>query len=126
MRKTILILSAICLIGWITYFNIASSLAVVKFSKDDLAVLSYSNISTATTTYISKGSSFLGFVTINTRGTTSAICTIYDSLTATGTKVATIDLIGSGEKTFFYNVGLNTGITVSTVGTMGDITIAYK
>ena len=99
-----------------------------KFSLEDISQCKYSNIATATNTYLAKGSVFLKYVTINTRAVTSGVCTIYDSLTPSGTKIATIDCIGSGERTQNYEVIANTGLTVVTTtgGTAPDLTISYR
>ncbi len=83
----------------------------------------YRNIASAGTYVLSTGPATLGTITINT--TAAAAITIYDSTSATGTKIATIaasPVIGS---TFVYNVDCLTGLTIVTAGA-SDITVGFR
>lgn len=83
----------------------------------------YANISTNTTTTVKSGTGVLHAITINT--TAAATITIYDSLTATGTKIGTIaasPVIGS---TLRFDVAFATGLTIVTAGA-SDLTVSYR
>lgn len=83
----------------------------------------YTNITAATTTVVDATPGVLHMVTINT--TAASAITIYDSLTASGTKIATIaasPVIGS---TFAYDVAYTIGLTVVTAGA-SDITVSWR
>lgn len=91
---------------------------------------SFLNIPTAATNAaIKSGPGTLHTVTLNTQ-VASATVTIYDSLTATGTKIATIttpaSVLTSGPITVPYDIAFQTGLTVVTVGTNADVTVTYK
>lgn len=83
----------------------------------------FTDISTATTTTVKTGGGILHNITINT--TAASTITIYDSLTGTGTKIATIaasPVIGSN---FTYDVSFTTGLTIVTAGA-SDITVSWR
>lgn len=80
------------------------------------------NITTATTTLVKTGAGELRSITINT--TAAGTITIYDSLTATGTKIGTIKA-SEVEQTLTYDVAFSTGLTIVT-GAASDITVAYR
>jgi len=82
----------------------------------------YTNISTATTTLVKSGTGILHTITVNT--TAAATITIYDSLTASGNKIATIAASPAIGSDFQYDVAFNTGLTVVTAGA-SDITVAW-
>lgn len=81
----------------------------------------FKNIATATTTLVKTGAGNIHLVNINTAATGSV--TVYDGLTAAGTKVATIDSATPGPHQF--DVRFTTGLTVVTVGSI-DITVSYQ
>lgn len=83
----------------------------------------YNNISTATTTLVKSGTGILNSITINT-SVASAI-TVYDSLTASGTKIATIAASAPVGSNFEFDVAFATGLTVLTAGA-SDITVSFK
>ena len=72
------------------------------------------------------GAGTLHLINVNTKGTVASTIVAYDSLTATGTKIATIDSLNlSGA--FQYDIAFATGLTVITTGTAApDITISYR
>lgn len=74
---------------------------------------------------IKTGRGQLGEVTINTKGATSNLLTLYDGLSTAGTVIAIIDTtIAVG--TFLYDVRFETGLYyVLAAGTAADLTIGY-
>lgn len=86
------------------------------------------NITTAATTSPKLKAGLLSAVTINTY-VASATITIYDSKTATGTKLATITLPSTitalAPQTLLYNVQFTNGLTIVTSGAT-DITVSYR
>jgi hypothetical protein len=82
----------------------------------------YKNIAAGATTLVKSGSGSLHSINVNNKGSTVTI-TIYDSLTASGTKIATMTLTAEGTQTF--DVSFSTGLTVVTSGT-ADITVSYR
>lgn len=93
-----------------------------------MAHTSYLNIPAPdnATHLVKSGAGVLTIVCINTAAATETI-TIYDSLTATGTKIGTITTYASDPRCFPYNTNFLTGLTVVTGTTTGDdITIGYQ
>lgn len=90
-----------------------------------VAHTSYKNITTDTTTLVKGGAGVLASVCVNTPAATETI-TLYDSLTATGTKIGTITLYASTNPCFYYNVNFLIGLTVVTAIAAGDITVGYQ
>lgn len=87
----------------------------------DLAI----NITTKTTTAVKASPGTLGRIIINKTGSADTI-TVYDSLSATGTIIATITAPTVG-MTFPFNAACAIGITVVTGGTTaGDYTVTYR
>lgn len=88
---------------------------------------SYANITTATTTTVKSGAGFLHRIQIN-KSVASATITIYDSLTATGTKIGTLTF-GASLLTDFptaeLDVAFSIGLTIVTSGAT-DITVSYR
>lgn len=83
----------------------------------------YNNISTGTTTTVKSGAGVIHAITINT--TAAATITIYDSLTATGNKIATIAASPAIGSTFRFDVAFAIGLTIVTAGA-SDITVAFR
>jgi hypothetical protein len=79
------------------------------------------NIAAATTTLVKSGAGVLHSITINT--TAAGTITIYDSLTAAGTKIATIKT-SVVEQTFVFDCAFATGLTIVT-GAASDITVNW-
>jgi len=90
-----------------------------------VAHTSYANITTDTTTLVKPGAGVLVSVCVNTPSATETI-TIYDGLTAAGTKIGTITVYASTNPCFPYNVNFLVGLTVVTGVAGGDITVAYQ
>jgi hypothetical protein len=81
---------------------------------------SYTNITTATTTTARSGPGILHAYCVNTVGTTLVL---WDSLTASGAKIASITTTALG--CFVMDVNFRIGLTAVTVGT-GDITLLWN
>lgn len=91
---------------------------------------SFLNIPTAATNNaIKTGPGVLHKVVMNFP-VASGTVTIYDSLTATGTKIATItlpaSLVSDGPLDPTYDVAFSTGLTVVTTGSNMDTTVTYQ
>lgn len=83
------------------------------------------DISTNTTTTVKSGAGFLHTLTINTKGASSNVLTVYDNTAGSGTKIATIDTT-TGVTTLTFDVGFATGLTIVTAtGTAADVTVSY-
>jgi hypothetical protein len=80
------------------------------------------NIASATTTLVKSGPGILGKIVINT--TAAGSITIYDSLTASGTKLATMKA-SIAEGSYAFDVAFTIGLTIVTAGA-SDITVAYN
>lgn len=101
-------------------------MTVINRPSGDTAV----NIPTAASvTAIKTGAGVLRKVIINAP-VASGTVTIYDSLTATGTKLATItlpaSLLSDGPLEADYNCAFVTGLTVVTTGSNMDTTVTYQ
>jgi|ERR1700747_3197496 len=85
--------------------------------------LAYKNITTAQSAAVKSTPGTLGAVTVNTAGAGSTL-TLYDSLTASGTKIATISTAAQTYLPFdcVTTIGL---FAVTAGGTPADITITY-
>lgn len=86
---------------------------------------SFKNIAANGTTVAKAAPGNLISLTINTKGASANVVTIYDSLTASGTKIATIDsTVTYG--TLLFNVTCAVGLTVVLgTGTAADVTVVY-
>lgn len=86
----------------------------------------YSNLTTNATTTLKSGKGTLKSVTINTKGASSNVVTLYDNTAASGTKIATIDTT-QNVGTLGYDIQFSTGLTaVMGTGTAADITVSFK
>ena len=85
----------------------------------------YKNLEANATTLIRTGAGVLHAITINTKGASANVITVYDGISASGTLIATIDsTVDPG--TFFYDVSFNTGLTIVIgTGTAAKITVAW-
>ena len=107
-----------------SYYSITAGLSGGMCTVD--IGLSYSEITTGTTTLVKSGASTLHSVCINTP-VISATVKIYNALTATGTPFTlTLPSTITGQSPFCmpYNVYFNTGITVVTSGAT-DVTVTF-
>lgn len=85
----------------------------------------YVKLSSSTTVTLKNSPGKLHRVIVNGLGSSTPTVTIYDNIAASGTPVAIIDTsnkVGSIE----YQIDLNTGLTVVTSATVGDITLVYE
>jgi hypothetical protein len=88
----------------------------------------YNNITTNTTTTVKSGAGTLHWCTVNTAPTgTGQSITIYDSTTASGTKIGTHTSPVQGA-VYEYDIAFTNGLTIVTAsGTLpGDFTISYR
>lgn len=87
---------------------------------------SYSHISTNTTTTVKSGAGVLRSISINTKGASSNIATIYDNTAGSGTVIGVIDTTDR-TVTLKFDVIFSTGLTIVTAtGTAADITVSYR
>lgn len=79
-----------------------------------------------TTTLVKTGEGFLHTLVINTPVATGVI-TIYDSLTATGTKIGTITMPAgpTAPVSVLYDVQFSIGLTIVTATAAQDLTVSY-
>jgi hypothetical protein len=89
----------------------------------EMAGSTFSNITTNTTTLVKTGAGTLHRIVVNNPGTAATI-TIYDSTTATGTKIGTI-AVGVTQTSIAYEAFFSTGLTIVTTGAP-DITVVYR
>ena len=81
--------------------------------------------SNATTT-IKSGAGVLKRVTVNTVGSASNTCTIYDNTAGSGTVIAVIDPT-SAQGSIEYDLVFSTGLTIVTAtGSAADLTLVYQ
>jgi hypothetical protein len=88
-------------------------------------VYSYQNITTDRTTTLKSVPGYLHAICVNTPAATGTI-TIYDSATASGTKIATITSYASTNSCFTYDVAFWTGLTIVTAVAAQDITVSFR
>lgn len=89
----------------------------------------YLNITGNTTTTVKSGAGVLGLIAVN-NGANATTITVYDNTTATGTKIATIAVLGINTNvmsSIVYNCEFSTGLTIVTAGSANnDITVTYQ
>ena len=102
--------------------NLPNGVAIAGFS-EGVSFLNVTALTAGTTIKASQGT--LTALMINTKGSTGNVVTIYDSLTASGTKIATVDTTSS--LTYLpYNAAFANGLTITNaVGTSADVTFLY-
>lgn len=87
----------------------------------------YAHISTATTTTVKSGAGSLHSITINTLGTVASTITVYDNTAGSGTVIAVLNSLSTGQGTYIYNAAFATGLTLVTTGTVApDVTVTYR
>lgn len=84
----------------------------------------YTNITTDTTTLVRAGPGGLLRIIVNTVAATEVI-TLWDSLTASGTKIGTITLVAGQAVSLEYRAQFNIGLTVQTATAASDITVVW-
>ena len=85
----------------------------------------YKNLSANGTTTIRTGAGILHAISINTKGASANVCTVYDNTAASGTKIATIDTTVTYGP-LIYDANFLTGLTiVLATGTAADITVSW-
>lgn len=87
---------------------------------------SYNNINSNATTVVKAGPGRLHSITINTKGATANIATIFDNTAGSGTQIGVIDTT-STIGTVIYDLAFRTGLTIVTsAGTAANITVSYN
>lgn len=84
----------------------------------------YANITGDATTLVKSGPGIMHGICVNTP-TATETSTVYDSLTATGTKIATLTSYTGLPGCYIYDVAFATGLTIVTAVASGDITVSY-
>lgn len=109
--------------GGLTYLTVDST---GRLCDSAGAGYSYAHISTNATTVVKSGAGSLHSITINSKGASANIATIYDGISTAGTVVGIIDTTAASQN-FLYDVALTAGLTIVTsTGTAADITVSYK
>lgn len=92
-----------------------------------IAPSSFRNINTVGTTTIKTGSGILRRIVCNNPNVLASTLTVFDNIAASGTKIATINVLTTVLKPFTleYNAKFSTGLTVVQVGT-NDFTFIYE
>lgn len=86
---------------------------------------SYTHLAANGTTTIKSGSGQLKSITVNTKGASSNVATVYDNTAGSGTVIAVLDTT-AGVGTLNYDVAFGTGLTVAlATGTSADITVSW-
>jgi hypothetical protein len=80
------------------------------------------NIAATGTLVCAAGPCELGIININ-KGATSAVLTVYDNTTGSGTVIATID--AAAANSFVYGRRCSTGLTVVLSGGNADVTVCF-
>jgi hypothetical protein len=90
------------------------------------AVYGYTNIISNTTVTLKSGAGILHAVVINTKGASSNTLTLFDSATASGNKIGTLDTT-SAVGAVLYDIQFSNGLTIVTAtGTAPNVTVAYR
>jgi len=94
-------------------------------SQTPTGALQYAHINTLTTTVVKSAPGMLHTVTINSKGGTASIATIYDNTSGSGTVLAVIDVTAQ-LVTLVYDIQFLTGLTIVTAtGSAADLTVSY-
>jgi hypothetical protein len=87
---------------------------------------SFTHIATNTTTVCKAEPGILHSITVNTKGATANVATVYDNATGAGTVIAVIDTVGAVGASYTFDVLCANGITVITAtGTAADLTVCW-
>lgn len=84
----------------------------------------YLNITTSTTTLVKSGAGAVHTVCVNTKGAAASVTQVFDSLTAAGTKIGTIDSLNQ-VGCYLWDAAFTIGLTVVTTGAP-DVTVSYR
>jgi hypothetical protein len=118
-----------CLIGILLLFLILSAPVHADLNVSLPSVWQYSYIGTLTTTTPKSAAGTLHSIVVNASGSVPCFVGIYDSITASGKQIASVDCGGKGQLT--YDVSFTTGLTVVTTSTATpssapDVTVTYQ
>lgn len=99
----------------------ANSVPVVQ------AGFTYGNMTTATTTTFKSGAGVLHSITINSLGTVASTISVFDNTAGSGTSIAVLNSLTTGQATYTYDVAFTTGLTLVTTGTVApNVTVSYR
>lgn len=91
------------------------------------AGFTYGNMTTATTTTFKSGAGVLHSITVNSLGTVASAVSVFDNTAGSGTSIAVINSLTTGQATYTYDVAFSTGLTVTTTGTVApNVTVSYR
>ncbi len=91
------------------------------------AGFTFGNMTTSTTTTFKSGAGVLHTVTINQLGTVASTVSIFYNTAGSGTSIAVLNSLSTGEGTYTYDVAFTTGLTVTTTGTAApNVTVSYR
>jgi len=91
------------------------------------AGFTFGNMTTSTTTTFKSGAGVLHTVTINQLGTVASTVSIFDNTAGSGTSIAVLNSLSTGEGTYTYDVAFTTGLTITTTGTAApNVTVSYR
>ena len=100
--------------------------AVTRLGGQNADACAFVNITSQTTTLVASGPGELCRIVLNNPVATSVI-TIYDSLTATGTKIGTITVPASPQPSELdYFCAFTTGLCIVTATASSDITVTFR
>src|SRR6516164_2316582 len=85
------------------------------------------HLNTVGTTTIKSGAGFLHLIAINQTGQGSSTCTVFDSLSGSGTVLAVLNTL-SQITSILYDITFSTGLTVVVTGTTQppDLTVSWR
>lgn len=91
------------------------------------AGFTYGNMTTATTTTFKSGAGVLHTVTINSLGTVASAVSIFDNTAGSGTSIAVLNSLTTGQGSYTFDVAFATGLTLTTTGTVApNVTVSYR
>jgi len=86
----------------------------------------YTNITGQATTVVKPAAGILHAIILN-NPVAAAVITIWDSLTASGSKIGTITVPAAPQPVALrYDLNTNTGLTIQTATASSDITVIYE
>lgn len=122
MRKLILLTAVV----FILYAVHMENIPVYAQSYQPTPSVIYQHLNSNATTTIKTGAGSVHLITINTKGASSNILTLYDNTTAAGQVIAVLDTT-QAVATLIYDVTFINGLTVvQSAGTAADITVAWR
>lgn len=123
MRRIIELLVALG-IGWGLYMTLPARAQVP--GNPGFTAFFYQNITGQATTTLKAGPGTLHAITFNAP-TATAVVTIWDNTTNSGTKIGTITVPSSPQPvTLTYDVSFGKGLSITTATASSDITVSFR